>query len=403
MNKEIFYYLLIVFLVVYNLGLISAAHFIVGIVNNAGDGTSSNGRTVVLYNPSIGINDNITDIVGPSGSSGADNIYLFDCELLNETCDIGDELRIEVLPSVYGYISDYSLINVTGAGFDVAPNITINSPPRILNITIEDNFYSPIGQIDLNPFSSRNVTCNGTIIDYDGDGTVINISSEIFDNSASFYGDGNDNNDHYTNDSCYLNNAYGNQNEVYFECGFSMQYFSNPGNWNCTINIYDSFNISVNNSNTTLVNTLLAISVNNTLDFGNINVSDSVSNETPLSITNAGNSMLNLSLSGYGLNVNDNLSMRCGFGQNISIEYLKYNLTSSKSGLMNLTDFEMNYTNLTTEPNVKRFDLHYRKADSSPYIDDTNLTFWRIYVPLGVQTSCNGNIVIGATSAPGGG
>jgi len=33
--------------------------------------------------------------------------------------------------------------------------------------------------------------------------------------------------------------------------------------------------------------------------------------------------------------------------------------------------------------------------------DAINSTYWRIYVPLGVAGTCQGNIVFGATVAPG--
>ena len=54
--------------------IVSAAHYVVGIVNDAGDGTGANGRSIVLWNPTIGIGDNQTDIIGISGNSGIDNV-----------------------------------------------------------------------------------------------------------------------------------------------------------------------------------------------------------------------------------------------------------------------------------------------------------------------------------------
>ena len=74
----------------------SAAHYITGIVNNASEGEAANGKQIVLWNPAKGIGENLTDNVGPSGNSGADNIYLIDCELLNTPCRVGDELRLKI-------------------------------------------------------------------------------------------------------------------------------------------------------------------------------------------------------------------------------------------------------------------------------------------------------------------
>jgi len=86
--KSLILFLLTAFWIFLVLPFCSAAHYIVGIVNDARDQTSANDRTVVLWNPANGINDNLTDIIGVNGNSGADNIYMIDCELLDNECDI---------------------------------------------------------------------------------------------------------------------------------------------------------------------------------------------------------------------------------------------------------------------------------------------------------------------------
>jgi hypothetical protein len=112
------------------LPLTSAAHYIIGIVNNAKDSTPANEHTVVLWNPSIGIQDNQTDIIGVNGNSGTDNIYMIDCEMLNSACNVGDTMRVKVIDSGDSYISSEVSVAVTGAGYDLADNLTLNSPPN---------------------------------------------------------------------------------------------------------------------------------------------------------------------------------------------------------------------------------------------------------------------------------
>jgi len=127
--------LLLIILFLVNISLVSAAHYVIGRVNNALDLTLANDHTVVLWNPSIGLTDNLTDIIGPNGNSGQDNLYMFDCELLNNGCQIGDSLKIKVTNSGNNYISEDSLVTITGAGYDLASEITLNSPPNTtLNI-----------------------------------------------------------------------------------------------------------------------------------------------------------------------------------------------------------------------------------------------------------------------------
>ncbi len=144
--------------------LVSAAHYIVGYVNDALDGTSANGYEVVLWNPANGIDDNLTDIIGPAGNSGTDNTYFIDCELLNTPCAVGDEIRVRVLNNGSNYITGFVNITVTGAGYDTMPNLTLNSPP---NATLD----SPINYANLSN-SEVNFSCTAN----DLDGNLANVT-----------------------------------------------------------------------------------------------------------------------------------------------------------------------------------------------------------------------------------
>lgn len=97
----------------------------------------------------------------------------------------------------------------------------------------------------------------------------------------------------------------------------------------------------------------------------------------------------------------DGLSMNCTLGSvgNISINYERYNLTSSIAGDLSLGDFEANYSNLTSTSVVREFNLNYRQNDAVN--EAINSTYWRIYVPTGVAGSCSGNIIFGATQSAG--
>lgn len=139
---------------------VSASHYITGIVNDALEGEQSNGKVVVLWNPAGGIEDNLTDTIGPSGNSGTDNLYLVDCELLDQGCKVGDEIRIKVLKE-NNYVSYWVNLSISGAGYDVAPNITLNSIP---NATI----ISPINYEN----KSDEVTFNCSASDFDGLGNL---------------------------------------------------------------------------------------------------------------------------------------------------------------------------------------------------------------------------------------
>ncbi|MBD3253355.1 hypothetical protein GF386_06485 [Candidatus Pacearchaeota archaeon] len=387
-----FFPILVIILLV--IPLVSAAHYIVGIVNDALDGTLAEDHEVVLWNPNNGINDNVTDTIGVNGNSKTNNIYMIDCELLNESCVIGDNLSIRVINNGDGYITGVVNATVTSAGYDIAPNLTLNSPPNLTSVSVDDSIVVPENEIDLIAASNRTVTCEAIVEEFDGD-NLQNINSEFF-HSSSFYGDSDDNNTHYTNDSCYLNSSYGDANENQIICQFYVWYYASSGQWNCTIRVEDNLSTSGIGSDTTNVNSLLSIGVGSTIDFGSLD-SGEVSEENVTNVTNFGNIMVNLSLKGYGVSEGDGYAMSCDSGSNISVYYEKYNLTSSNPGVLTFSDFEVNYTNLTSNAAVKKFNLDYRKNEG--YNEATKETYWRIYVPAGVGGTCNGSVVFGASTS----
>jgi hypothetical protein len=396
MKKILMLNLVAVFLI---LPLCSAAHYIVGIVENARDGTFANGHSVILWNPNIGINDNLSDIVGPLGNSGADNIYMIDCELLSAPCQIGDILSVRIINNGDNYLSDNRNVTVNGFGYDVVDNITLNSPPNISSVNVDDELTIPQNEINLIPADVKQIFCNATITEYDGENSLVNASGRFFDNVLSTYGSSNDNNNHYENNSCNINYSYGNSYEAEISCKFEVWYYANSQNWNCTIDVNDNLSIHSRKGDITLINPLLALGLDSIVTF-DLQFGD-ITNEEEINVTNYGNIKINLSLSGYGFTENDGNAMNCTEGTtgNISINYEKFNLTLSNSGLINITQFENKYTNITSYPDVKKFNLDYRKNDLSN--EAINATYWRIYAPPEASGDCQGNIVFGAVQAPG--
>jgi len=269
-----------------------------------------------------------------------------------------------------------------------------NSPPEIINITIESGASS----FDLTPNATTTLDIYITAKDYNGEDQIDNITLTFFDAVVSSYGGANDNNNHYTNTSCVINTGYGNAYEVESNCTLEIWYYANNATWNLTTEVTDDTNLRVQASNIFSINTLLALGLPATIDYGKVNATE-VSDEIIANVTNFGNVMMNLSLSGYGSTVGDNLSMNCtgGLTKNISIDYEKFNLNMSSFGAINLSEFEANYSNLTSTMAVKKFDLNYRQNDTENKA--INATYWRMYVPLGVAGNCSGNIVFGAVQS----
>lgn len=133
---------------------VSAAHYVVGTVN--GDG---NGKVVTLYNPAMGISNNITDVIGPTGNSNADNIYMIDVEMLY-SCNIGDEVRLTL-----GGSDDYVSVIITGAGYDMAPNLTIRNGTASfeVNVTLNETVPIVIPPVIIPPVVNTTPVINNTV------------------------------------------------------------------------------------------------------------------------------------------------------------------------------------------------------------------------------------------------
>lgn len=397
MKKINLFFFVFFVLVILEISFVTSAHFIIGRVNDALDGVSANDKFVFLWNPINGINDNLTDIVGINGNSGQNNLYMIDCELLDIPCEIGDIMSIKIFDDGEDeYFTPREVnVTVTGAGFDLASNLTLNSPPNITSIFVDDDTLSPLDEIDLVAASTRKVYCVANVTELDGD-SIQNINSSFFGSGYSFE-TLDDNNYHYINSSCYINNDFGGENDSQINCSFSVYYYANPSVWTCQIKLEDEHFASRNNSDNTQVNELLSIGLVNSVDFGVVD-SFNVSDEIILNVTNYGNIKVNLSLSGYGGSEEDNYSMVCSGGE-IPIGFTKYNLTSSIEGELSYQMFDGNYTNLTSIPIVREFNLDYRIDDLQN--DRINETYWRIYVPGNVGGNCNGAIVLGAVRGVG--
>ncbi len=287
-----------------------------------------------------------------------------------------------------------------GVGQDnvtVITNLTIgNVIPEVNNVSIDNNAST----ITLTPNSTKIVTCKAFVTDYNGWNDVWNGSAVFFDNSTSNFSDVNDNNTHYYNSSCTLTqyDTY----SLWVNCTFTVQYYANPGIWNCTLLANDSKQTTGQGNDVSNISQLLALALPDFIYYGNVSAMN-FSGENVSNVSNAGNVKVNLSLSGYGFRENDGNAMNCTLGsiKNISIQHEKYNLTVSHSGVLTSLQITSNYTNLSAAPTPKIFNLDYRRNDTHPFVDDTNSTYWRIYVPLGVAGTCQGNIIFGAVVAPG--
>ena len=302
---------------------------------------------------------------------------------------------------VSAFLSLFVFPNYVFAGFGT-DNVTVRTNLTVGNsATVIDQIDIGGGSITLIPNDTKKVNCSVQMSDYDGDTTIDTVRAVFFDPAQASYGSPDDNNSHYTNSSCDIDTSYGDQFQALSNCLFDVWYYANASTWNCTVIVNDSANYIANESNTTVVQPLLALGLPDIIQYGTVNATY-VSVENITNVTNLGNVKVNLSLNGYGFWENDGNAMNCTLGptENISVQYEKFNLTSSTPGDLTHAQLMGNYTNLTDYPVTQEFNLDYRKNENVN--EAWNYTYWRIYVPLGVAGTCQGNIIFGAVQADAG-
>jgi hypothetical protein len=289
------------------------------------------------------------------------------------------------------------------------PNATVQTQlnvgsvfPEVLNVSIENGASS----YSLTPNSTKILTCTVRVRDFNGDSDLANVTAEFFDTSSSSFGDSDDNNEHYTNNTCalYTTGTWGGHSDDEYtavaNCTFALEYYANPSTWNCSATVNDTYNLKGNGNDSITISQLLAIGLPDNINYGIVNAT-AVSLENQTNITNAGNVLFNISLEGYAQTEGDGLAMNCSLGSNgtIPVGFEKFNLTISNPGEETLTQFNNNYTNLTADSVIREFKVPQRQNDT--YNEAINSTYWRIYVPMGVAGNCTGNIIFGATLSPG--
>ena len=282
--------------------------------------------------------------------------------------------------------------NITNVTVTAKVNVT-NTEPYLYLVRITN----PATPIDLTAGGVTVVTCNGSASDVNGYTDITNVSATFYQVEVGS-GAINDNNTHYINSSCGNCSAVpgtNNQNASCL-CQFPIQYYANPGTWQCNMTINDSGGLpSFYNSSYVTVNEVLGIGVENlTLDYGSLAVTQ-ISPAIRKNVTNLGNIPINVSVRSFGGGDEDigiNLTMICELGTNITFGYQRYYPFDSSINFGSM----INITNQSRQ--IVNFTLPQRNDDWT-YGNSSNSTFWKLQVPSQAAGICNGTIVFRAISA----
>jgi hypothetical protein len=232
--------------------------------------------------------------------------------------------------------------------------------------------------------SKINISCNASVVHGYSAKQVGKINATFYLSTSSSTA-ANDNNYHYADSNCTVVANTSNAKNV--SCVFELYYYASSGSWYCNISAFTLANLTNSSVAPATVEDLYAIGADPILDYGSLGPG-MLSADNNLSLYNFGNRDINITVEGYGKVKDDNLSMGCYPKGNISSANERYSIKyQSQFSLM---------ANLSSRPKlIKNLVLAHRTNDYI-YTNDTNKTFWKLSMPLGLRGSCNGTIIFSA-------
>ncbi len=267
-------------------------------------------------------------------------------------------------------------------------NIT-NAAPSVMNVSIDF-------PATLVANSTALIFCNVSVRDFNNISDLSHVNVSFFSTvlSGDLYPDFN--RTHYSNVTC---TNFTDQSEFTrsYNCGLQLNYNAVAGNWTCNATVADLAGVKGVGFSTTTINDLIAIGVDDLIDFGQM-VIDNGSSNIPFNVTNYGNLPLNVTVFGYGATENDSAAMVCDQG-NISIEnlYVSSNDTALSEPIGFPLMMQLNSSNAT-----RKMILNLTLAPFNNTIANaTNTTVWRLFASSanGASGLCNGTVVFTAIRA----
>jgi hypothetical protein len=271
-------------------------------------------------------------------------------------------------------------------------NIT-HSKPDVLNVNISEALNVSARNITINAGGMKGVICNATVRSWEGFNDITSVNATLYHLATSSSNAPDDNNSHYTNKSCTLNQSIS-AFIGWYVCSFDVVHYSNNGTLICNVTVSNSYtvinpNFTGKGFGTTIFYPVYALNITDGIDYGGVAVEDYSMPDRTANITNLGNMRLNLTVEGYGTVRGDGLAMNCTLAGNITVD-------NEKVSAIPATTYPLK-TSLTSTPGgIMIPGLTIAKQNSSTMI--TNSTYWQLYVPPNPAGNCTGYIIFTAVS-----
>jgi len=263
-------------------------------------------------------------------------------------------------------------------GYSDIRNISIILPPSIDQISVTDNLY-PEEEIILAAGGMRTIDCFVTASDSLGVSNLDNALATFYYN-LNLSTDTDDNNVHYTDNDCEINNT--NPQNQTFKCSFDVSYYANSGLWQCNATVYNKQSGYDSENTSAIIQELYAINISEGINFGNVE-QGFISSETTASITNLGNKNVNVSIQGFAVSAGDGKGMDCSDGGNISLELIRFSDISTEY-----------YSKTALDGFAQKFGPTITKQTSGEYM--SALSYWQIMVnpQIGInERNCSGTLL----------
>ncbi len=273
---------------------------------------------------------------------------------------------------------DYSIWNFrTESDYPVLQWQNINVAPEILEIEINDG----VETISLIPAGNKTVNCKIVLRDHNGyediniDNLYAKFYYDYYDESIVDEEFQNINYAFYNDTPATIGYDFINMNVTF---SFELPYHAAKGDWECFVYIEDESAESDTSKLNIEINEMLSFSVSSNLNFGST-LPGSHTDEVSYPVNNYGNSLLNLELSGTG--------MDCEIGE-IKIENIRYSFFEN-------IDFNEK-SNIETEEVELNLNIGKKTQELWSKLSSRNL-YWQVLPEEGVKGTCSGTIQLTAT------
>lgn len=176
--------------------------------------------------------------------------------------------------------------------------------------------------------------------------------------------------------------------DALYTATIAVQYYADPVVWTALVIPTDGDGASASTDNdTATMNTLTALNVSSTLVYGALaRGANTETGDTPVTVTNTGNVIIDITVDGYGASDGDTYSMTCTAGT-IPIANEKYSMTGSTA--------YASKTALSDTATAVQMDI----AVATSVTPTTGSLYFGFAVPAdGVSGSCTGTVVFAAIS-----